>query len=69
MVSLNVYIDVTADSPQAKWLDADLRSVNRTKTPFVLAGWHAPYYNSNHEQYPNAKNLQVKLLAVTLALV
>jgi hypothetical protein len=34
-------------SPQYKWLENDLRSVNRTKTPWIISSWHGPWYCSN----------------------
>jgi 3',5'-cyclic AMP phosphodiesterase CpdA len=34
-------------SPQHIWLKQDLHNVNRTKTPWVVAFWHTPWYCSN----------------------
>jgi hypothetical protein len=34
-------------SPQHIWLKQDLHNVNRTKTPWVVAFWHSPWYCSN----------------------
>ncbi len=34
-------------SPQHVWLKQDLHKVNRTKTPWVVAFWHTPWYCSN----------------------
>jgi hypothetical protein len=34
-------------SPQHVWLKKDLESVDRTKTPWVVAFWHTPWYCSN----------------------
>jgi len=32
---------------QYQWLEADLKSVNRTETPWILVGFHTPWYCSN----------------------
>lgn len=37
----------TTDSLQYKWLEADLVTVDRKKTPWIVAQLHAPWYNSN----------------------
>lgn len=34
-------------SPLTTWLNSDLASINRAKTPWVLVVIHAPWYNSN----------------------
>ncbi|GLJ56121.1 hypothetical protein SUGI_1204710 [Cryptomeria japonica] len=34
-------------SDQYEWLQADLSSVNRTRTPWILVLFHTPWYNSN----------------------
>ncbi|XRB06241.1 acid phosphatase type 7 [Pycnococcus provasolii] len=47
-VMLGSYDDYTPDSPQYRWLSAELASINRDETPFVIVGLHAPWYNSNH---------------------
>ena len=38
--------DFTEGSEQRAWLEADLRSVDRTETPFVIVTAHRPMYNS-----------------------
>jgi hypothetical protein len=44
------YKDTTAYE-QYKWLAADLASINRTKTPWVIAMSHRPMYSSNNATY------------------
>ena len=36
----------TAGSPQYKWMENDLKSVNRTLTPWVVIAGHRPMYSS-----------------------
>ena len=37
-------VDFTAGSEQWRWLLADLRAVNRSRTPWVVLGGHRPMY-------------------------
>ena len=41
------YGDYSAGSAQHTWVLADLGSVDRTKTPWLVVAFHQPYYNSN----------------------
>lgn len=36
----------TAGSPQYEWMENDLKSVNRTLTPWVVIAGHRPMYSS-----------------------
>ncbi|XXG64999.1 hypothetical protein AAC387_Pa05g2809 [Persea americana] len=47
ILMLGSYTDFKAGSDQYKWLQADLARVDRTKTPWLVALIHAPWYNSN----------------------
>lgn len=47
IVMLGTYADWSAGSPQRAWLAADLASVDRARTPWLLVGMHAPWYSSN----------------------
>ncbi len=40
--------DWTPGSPQYQWVEADLASVDRTKTPWLLIGSHRPMYTSEN---------------------
>lgn len=51
VVALDSMLDMTADSPQAKWLDSDLAA---TKQRCIAAIWHHPRYSSGpHGLQPN----------------
>uniref|UniRef100_A0A7S2DQR4 Acid phosphatase n=1 Tax=Haptolina brevifila TaxID=156173 RepID=A0A7S2DQR4_9EUKA len=39
--------DVDAMAAQLKWLKADLATVDRSRTPWLVGVLHAPWYNSN----------------------
>jgi len=45
-------VDKSLYAEQLAWVESDLRTVNRTKTPWLFAVLHAPWYNSNsHHQH------------------
>jgi len=47
VVVLNAYVDTSSTSAQYAWLERDLSKVDRLVTPWVVAGSHCPWYNSN----------------------
>lgn len=50
-VMLSSYSPIGPGSDQLSWLEADLRSVDRQRTPWLVAALHAPWFNSNsHHQ-------------------
>ncbi|KAG9454072.1 hypothetical protein H6P81_006976 [Aristolochia fimbriata] len=48
IIMLGSYADYDKYSDQYNWLKADLVKVDRVKTPWLLALFHVPWYNSNH---------------------
>ena len=49
-VVISTETNFTVGSKQWRWLDGDLSSVDRTKTPFVIVAGHRPMYTSSlHE--------------------
>lgn len=47
VVMLGSYTDFDPDSEQYKWLEQDLKKIDRKKTPWIFVLIHAPWYNSN----------------------
>ncbi|CAL0299330.1 unnamed protein product [Lupinus luteus] len=47
IIMLGSYADYDVYSDQNKWLKEDLSKVDRKKTPWLLALFHVPWYNSN----------------------
>uniref|UniRef100_A0A7C9EPQ2 Purple acid phosphatase n=2 Tax=Opuntia streptacantha TaxID=393608 RepID=A0A7C9EPQ2_OPUST len=47
VLMLGSYTDYEEYSDQYSWLKADLAKVDREKTPWLLALFHVPWYNSN----------------------
>jgi hypothetical protein len=60
VVMLSSYIDYNQTSAQYKWLAADLQGVDRTKTPWVVAAMHAPWYNSNMKHHDEVQETGMK---------
>ena len=63
VIMLGSYIDfegVGAASAQLAWLKADLASVDRSRTPWLVGVLHAPWYNSNtaHQKEHEEKELR-----------
>ncbi|KAL7615513.1 hypothetical protein Lser_V15G01916 [Lactuca serriola] len=46
IIMLNSYIEFDHGSIQYRWLESDLKKVNRSKTPWLIVVVHAPWYNS-----------------------
>ncbi|CCI46863.1 unnamed protein product [Albugo candida] len=46
-IILSPYIDTTKNSSQYRWLEEELRRVNRALTPWICVLMHGPWYNSN----------------------
>jgi 3',5'-cyclic AMP phosphodiesterase CpdA len=47
VVTLCSYCPVHEGSSQRRWLEKDLASVDRARTPWLLLQWHTPWYTSN----------------------
>ncbi len=56
---LGSYAPHTRDSEQYRWLIQDLAHLDRSKTPWVIAAMHAPWYNSNTAHYGEGNAMQV----------
>ena len=47
IIMLNSYSDYDRDSAQYEFVVNDLEKISRTKTPWLIVCFHAPWYNSN----------------------
>lgn len=45
-------------SSQYEWLEADLASVDRSKTPWIIGVWHSPWYCTNHDHYNSGADMK-----------
>ncbi|KAG4396467.1 hypothetical protein GLYMA_19G194000v4 [Glycine max] len=63
VIMLGSYTDFDPSSPQYKWLQNDLQTVNKRTTPWIVVLIHAPWYNSNtaHQGEPESINMKVAM--------
>ncbi|KAE9590844.1 putative Acid phosphatase [Lupinus albus] len=61
IIMLGSYTDFYSESNQYKWLEGDLKKVNRKNTPCLVGMVHAPWYNSNtaHQGEKESVNMKV----------
>jgi len=45
-------------TPQYHWLKKDLANVDRTKTPWIIAMWHSPWYCSNQDHQGSGDDMR-----------
>ena len=67
IVCLSAFSDFSETSVQTFFLINDLASVNRTRTPWLIAAFHAPWYNSNKNHYLTAEAMMVAYEPLLLA--
>uniref|UniRef100_A0A0E0P3W8 Purple acid phosphatase n=2 Tax=Oryza rufipogon TaxID=4529 RepID=A0A0E0P3W8_ORYRU len=60
-IMLAAYADYSKSGKQYKWLEKDLAKVDRSVTPWVIAGWHAPWYSTFKAHYREAECMRVAM--------
>ncbi|KAK6914223.1 Calcineurin-like phosphoesterase domain, ApaH type [Dillenia turbinata] len=50
-IMLGAYVDYNSTGSQYTWLKSDLHQVDRRVTPWLVAAWHPPWYNSYSSHY------------------
>ncbi|CAI0423665.1 unnamed protein product [Linum tenue] len=60
VVMLGSYTDFGPSSAQYKWLQSDMAKVDRSKTPWILALIHAPWYNTNTAHQGESESVDMK---------
>ncbi len=61
MLFLNSFTDTGVGSNQRAWLEEELKTrVDREKTPWLLAVWHSPWYNSNDGHHDEANTVAMR---------
>lgn len=50
-IMLGAYVDYNTSGAQYTWLKEDLKNVDRSVTPWLVAAWHPPWYNSYSSHY------------------
>ncbi|XP_077229050.1 purple acid phosphatase 15 [Tasmannia lanceolata] len=60
-IMLGAYISYNKSGDQYKWLEEDLANVDRSVTPWLVATWHPPWYNSYHAHYREVECMRVQM--------
>jgi len=60
VIFLNPYTTTNASSNQYKWLQEDLREVNRTVSPWIIVVMHCPWYSSNVDHQNEAQTVEMQ---------
>ncbi|KAF0914492.1 hypothetical protein E2562_028971 [Oryza meyeriana var. granulata] len=60
IIVLSSYSAFAKYTPQYKWLEAELASVNRSETPWLIMASHSPWYNSNNFHYMEGEPMRVQ---------
>ncbi|CAI9096063.1 OLC1v1032132C1 [Oldenlandia corymbosa var. corymbosa] len=55
LCSYSPYVKYT---PQYKWLEGELKNVDRTKTPWLVVLMHVPWYNSNDAHFKEGESMR-----------
>jgi len=67
VIVLSSFSDYSAGSVQTFFLESDLKKVNRTRTPWLFVGFHAPLYNSNKQHFLQKEEMRVAYEPLLLA--
>lgn len=59
IIVLSSYSPFVKYSPQYKWLEQELKNVDREKTPWLIVLMHAPIYNSNEAHFLEGESMRV----------
>lgn len=61
VIMLGGYVDYNKTGAQYAWLAMDLASVNRSVTPWLVALWHPPWYNSYSSHYQEFECMRLQM--------
>ncbi|KAI3915591.1 hypothetical protein MKX01_015416 [Papaver californicum] len=60
-IMLGAYIDYNKSGEQYNWLKKDMANVDGSVTPWLVAAWHPPWYNSYQPHYREAECMRVAM--------
>ncbi|RVW12562.1 Purple acid phosphatase 15 [Vitis vinifera] len=60
-IMLGAYISYDKSGEQYKWLERDLKKVDRKVTPWLVATWHPPWYSTYKAHYREAECMRVAM--------
>ncbi|CAO2822603.1 unnamed protein product [Amaranthus hypochondriacus] len=58
IIALSSYTGFIKYTPQYKWLEAELKKVDRKKTPWLIVIMHVPLYNTNTAHYMEGESMR-----------
>ena len=61
VVMLGSFTNFSIGSAQYNWLVVDLSKINRQATPWVVAVFHAPWYNTNHAHQGGGEKMRIAM--------
>ncbi|KAK7396673.1 hypothetical protein VNO78_17830 [Psophocarpus tetragonolobus] len=61
VIMLGSYTDFDTQSEQYKWLQSDLATIDRVKTPWLIVLLHAPWYNTNQAHQGEGESMRQSL--------
>ncbi|KAK1261252.1 Purple acid phosphatase 23 [Acorus gramineus] len=63
-IMLGAYVDYNQTGAQYSWLRRDLLKVDRVVTPWLVAAWHPPWYNSYSSHYQEFECMRQEMEAL-----
>ncbi|PIN15542.1 Purple acid phosphatase [Handroanthus impetiginosus] len=63
-IMLGAYVDYNQTGDQYAWLEKDLQNVDRKTTPWLVAAWHPPWYNSYSSHYQEFECMRLQMEAL-----
>ncbi|KAK1592818.1 hypothetical protein Q3G72_030872 [Acer saccharum] len=63
-IMLGAYVDYSSTGAQYAWLKEDLHRADRTVTPWLIAAWHPPWYNSYSSHYQEFECMRQEMEAL-----
>ncbi|XP_077227522.1 purple acid phosphatase 23 isoform X2 [Tasmannia lanceolata] len=63
-IMLGAYVDYNTTGAQYAWLKNDLLKMDRTVTPWLVAAWHPPWYNSYSSHYQEFECMRQEMEAL-----
>ncbi|CAL5347564.1 unnamed protein product [Camellia sinensis] len=63
-IMLGAYVDYNSTGTQYAWLKEDLSKIDRSVTPWLVAAWHSPWYNSYSSHYQEFECMRQQMEAL-----
>ena len=61
LIALNSYAQTNGASLQFRWLTSYLATINRKRTPWLIAFWHTPWYNTNKGHWKEGELMRLDM--------